>query len=55
MPLSRAADGGVTGHITDGVKIDGEYRYAQTQPCGGKRRLDSGMTRTDDGNVIAFR
>ena len=53
MPLARAADGGVAGHIADRVHIDGEADGVQPQPGGGQRGLNARVPRTDDGDVTA--
>ena len=53
MSLARAADGGVAGHIADGIHIDGKADGVQPQPGGGQRGLNARVPRTDDGDVTA--
>ena len=36
MSLTRSADGGVAGHISNGVQIDGKENGMVAQPGGGK-------------------
>ena len=55
VPLSGAADGGVAGHISHGVQIDGKENCVIAQPCGGKGGFDSRVSRPDHGNVTAAR
>ena len=51
VALARAADGGVAGHVAHSVQVDGEHDGLQSQPCGGQRRFDAGVTGADDGNI----
>ena len=53
VALARAADGGVAGHIADGIHIDGEADGVQPEPGGGQRGLNARVPRTDDGDVTA--
>ena len=53
MPLGGAADAGITGHIADGIKRDGEDDGAAAEACGGKRCFDAGVTGADDGDIVA--
>ena len=53
VALARAADGGVAGHIADGVHIDGKADGVQSQPRGGQRGLNARVARADDGDVTA--
>ena len=53
VPLARAADGGVAGHIADGVHIDRKTDGVQSEPGGGQRGLNARVARTDDGDVTA--
>ena len=55
VPLSGAADGGVAGHISNGVQIDGKENGVIAQPGGGKGGFDSRVSRPDHGNVTAAR
>ena len=52
VALSRAADGGITGHIAHRVQIDGEAQGAQAQTGGGQSRLDPGVAGADNGDII---
>ena len=51
MSLARPADGGVTGHVANGIEIDCEKERFQPQPCAGERRLNAGMPGTDNGDI----
>ena len=53
VALARAADGGVAGHIADGVHIDRKTDGVQPQPGGSQRGLNARVPRTDDGDVTA--
>ena len=52
MALARAADGGVAGHIADGVQIDREHDRLQPHPRTGQPCLDPGVSRADHGDII---
>ena len=52
MPLARAADGGVAGHIAHRVKVDGEADRFLPQPRACERGFNAGMARADDGDVV---
>ena len=53
VALARAADGGVAGHVADGIHIDGKADGVQPQPGGGQRGLNARVPCTDDGDVTA--
>ena len=53
VALARTADGGVAGHVADGVHIDGKADGVQSQPRGGQRGLNARVARADDGDVTA--
>ena len=53
MSLCRAANGGITWHIADGIQIDGKNNGFQSQSCARQCRLDARMTGTDDCNVYS--
>ena len=53
VALARAADGGVAGHVADGVHIDGKADGVQSQPRGGQRGLNARVASADDGDVTA--
>ena len=55
VSLSGAADGGVAGHISHGVQVDGKENGMVAQPGGGKGGFDSRVSRPDHGNVTAAR
>ena len=52
MALARAADGGVAGHVADGVEIDCKHDSLQSHPRAGKPGLNAGMARADNGDVV---
>ena len=52
MALTRAADGGVAGHIAHRVKVDGETDRFLPQPRACERGFNAGMARADDGDVV---
>ena len=52
MPLASAADGGVAGHVADGVKIDRKHDCLQSHPRTGQPCLNAGVSRADHGNVV---
>ena len=53
VALARTADGGVAGHVADGVHMDGKADGVQSQPGGGQRGLNARVARADDGDVTA--
>ena len=53
MPLTRAADGRVTGHIAHRIQIDGKIDRFQPEAGGGKSRLNARVPRADHGNIIS--
>ena len=53
VALARAADGGVAGHVADGIHIDGKADGVQPEPGGGQRGLNARVPRADDGDVTA--
>ena len=55
VSLSGAADGGVAGHISHGVQIDGKENGVIAQPGGSKGGFDSRVSRPNHGNVTAAR
>ena len=55
MPLGRAADRGVAGHVADCVQIDREARRVHPEPGRGQRSLDARVPRADDDNVKRLR
>lgn len=55
MALAGAAYGGVTGHVTHRIQVDGKADGFHPQPGGGKGCLDAGMARANDGDIILSR
>ena len=53
VALARTADGGVAGHVADGIHIDGKADGVQPQPGGGQRGLNARVPRADNGDVAA--
>ena len=53
VPLSRAANGGVAGHVANGVQIDGENDSFHPQPCRRQSCFNSSMPGAHDGHVIS--
>ena len=52
MALTRAADGGIAGHIADRVQIDRKHDGLQPHPRAGQSGLDPGVARADHGHVV---
>ena len=52
VALGGAADGGVAGHVGDGVQGDGEEDDGAAQAGGGKGGLDAGVAGADDGDIV---
>ena len=48
----RAADAGIAGHIADGVQTHGKHSCLCTQRRSGMGGFDTGMTGTDDDDII---
>jgi hypothetical protein len=55
MPFGQTADGGVAGHLGDGVEILGEDGRLATEPCGGHGSLHPGVTGSADDDVVVLR
>ena len=53
VPLSRAADGGIAGHIANRVEVDREDDGRKAHPRAGKPRFYSCVSRADDGHIVA--
>ena len=51
MAFPRAADGRIAGHIPHRVKAHREAYGIESQPRGGQRGLNPGMTRPDDRDI----
>ena len=51
VPLPGPADGGIAGHVRDGVEGEGEERGGEPGPRGSQRRLHARMPRADDDDV----
>ena len=52
MPLGRAADGRVAGHIADEIQRQREHRRPCPQPCRRVGSLYSRMPRPDDDDIV---
>ncbi|MPM83984.1 hypothetical protein SDC9_131054 [bioreactor metagenome] len=52
LTFGRSADAGVTGHVAHAVKVDGHNEGGMPESCCGQPRLNAGMPRTDDDNII---
>ena len=55
VSLSRAADGGIAGHVAHAVEIYREAHGIKSKARGGKGRLDAGVSRADDRHVACSR
>lgn len=55
MTLSYAADGGITGHLPQGVKAVGKQQGLAAHARGGKGSLGAGVTATYNNNIIFFK
>lgn len=53
MTLSRAANGGVAGHVANGVQIDGKNDSVHPQPRRRQGRFNSSMPGAYDSYVIS--
>ena len=53
VAFSCAADGGVAGHISHGVQVDGEQHRGKPQPGAGQSRLDSGVSCPNHRHLVA--
>ena len=51
MALAGASDGRIAGHVAHTVQIHGKAYRVQAHPCGGKSRLDAGVSGADDGDI----
>jgi len=54
LSLGQAADGGVAGHLTDGVEVHRQQQRLATHTCRSQGRLDPGMAGADHNHVINF-
>jgi hypothetical protein len=52
MAFARTADGGVAGHIADGVEIDRKADGIQSEARGSKRGFNTRVAGADDGDII---
>ena len=53
MRLADAADGGIAGHLADGLDAHGEQQRARTGARRGERCLGAGVTAADHDDVVA--
>ena len=54
VPFGQTADGGVAGHLGNGVEVLGEDGGLATEPGGGHRGLNSGMAGSADDDVVVL-
>ncbi len=54
LSLGQSADGWVARHLADGVQVHGQEQRLASHARGSQRRLDAGMARPDDDDVIAL-
>ena len=52
LPLARAADGGIAGHVAHRVEVDGKHHRRAPHPRRSKACLNSGVPRANDGDLI---
>ena len=52
VAFACAADGRIAGHIAHGIQIDGKHHGFQPHACSSQRSFNSGVSCTDDGNII---
>ena len=52
VSLSRAANGGVAGHVANGVQIDGKNDSFHSQPRSRQGRFNSSMPGAHDRHII---
>ena len=55
VSFGESADGGVAGHLGDGVEILGEEGDGAAHASGGGGGFNAGVTGTDDDDVVGFR
>src|SRR4029078_7729779 len=55
MSFRQSADGWVTGHLCDGVEIDGKQESLATHPGGRQGSFDAGVTGATNDDVVSFR
>ena len=51
LTFGDAADGGIAGHLADGIEILSEQGDRTAETLGGEGGLDTGVTCSDDGHV----
>jgi hypothetical protein len=54
VPLCKSADGGVAGHLPDGVEILAKQKCRCAQASGCQSRFDSGVPGSYYDNVVIF-
>ncbi len=52
LPLRLPADGRVAGHLPHGIEVLREHQCLATEPSRRARRLNPGMPRPDDDDII---
>ena len=51
VPLARAADGRIAGHVAHGVEIDGEQHGIKPEARAGERGFNARVPRADDADI----
>ncbi len=52
LALGQAADGGVAGHLADGLQLMGDQQRFRPEAGGRSGRFGTGMTTTDNDHII---
>src|SRR3989338_3349831 len=52
LALTDAADGGITAHLTYGLKLHRDKKGLATHPACRKRRLNAGMAAADNNAIV---
>lgn len=52
VALACPPDGGIAGHITHRVQVDGKAQRPQAHPGGGQGSLNPGVARPNDSDII---
>ena len=55
VAFCQSANGRIAGHLADGVRILGEEKGRATEAGGGESGLHTGVTRSNDGDIVGFR
>ena len=54
MALAHPADGGIAGHLAQGLELMGEQQGAGAKARRSRRRFAAGMAAADDDDVVGF-